>query len=171
MGRTGHLFAYEKFGVQPDVMTLAKALGGGFPVGACLATEKAASGITPGTHGSTFGGNPLAMAVANAVLDILLSNGFLVQSRAMGEFLFDKILKFSKKTPRAFEDVRGFGLMIGLKCIPPVGDFVLACRKAGLLTVPAGENVMRLLPPLNVDETQIGEAMEKLEFAWETIAK
>ena len=169
MGRTGHLFAYENFGVQPDVMTVAKALGGGFPVGACLATEKSASGITPGTHGSTFGGNPLAMAVANAVLDILLTKGFLVQSRAMADFFFDKIRQFCKKNPKAFEDVRGFGLMIGLKCIPPLGDFVLACRNSGLLTVPAGDNVMRLLPPLNVDESQIGEALEMLEDAWGTL--
>ena len=111
------------------------------------------------------------MAVANAVLDILLTKGFLVQSRAMADFFFDKIRQFCKKNPKAFEDVRGFGVMIGLKCIPPLGDFVLACRNSGLLTVPAGDNVMRLLPPLNVDESQIGEALEMLEDAWGTFAK
>lgn len=170
IGRAGKLFAYENFGVAPDVMSLAKGLGGGFPVGACLATEKAAVGITPGTHGSTFGGNPLAMAVANTVIDILQEDGFLAGVRKIGELLFARMVKFSGEHPGAFEDVRGAGMMIGLKCILPAGDFVAACRDEGLLTVPAGDNVMRLLPPLIADETHISECVEMLCRAWERLS-
>ncbi len=170
IGRAGKLFAYENFGVAPDVMSLAKGLGGGFPVGACLATEKAAVGITPGTHGSTFGGNPLAMAVANTVIDILQEDGFLAGVREMGELLFARMVKFSGEHPGTFEDVRGAGMMIGLKCISPAGDFVTACRDEGLLTVPAGDNVMRLLPPLIIDETHISECLEMMGRAWEKLS-
>ena len=166
IGRAGKLFAYENFGVEPDVMSLAKGLGGGFPVGACLASEKAASGITPGTHGSTFGGNPLAMAVANAVIDTLHEDGFLAGVRDMGELLFSSVEKFSTEHKGVFEEIRGVGMMIGLKCICPVTDFVTACREEGLLTVPAGDNVMRLLPPLIIDETHISECLEMMGRAW-----
>lgn len=169
IGRAGNLFAYENFGVKPDVMSLAKGLGGGFPVGACLASKKAAIGITPGTHGSTFGGNPLAMAVANKVIEILQEEGFLNKVRQMGELLFARMVKFSREYPGAFEDVRGSGMMIGLKCISPVNDFVTACREEGLLTVPAGDNVMRLLPPLIIDETHISECVESMERAWKRL--
>jgi acetylornithine/N-succinyldiaminopimelate aminotransferase len=170
IGRAGKLFAYENFGVEPDVMSLAKGLGGGFPVGACLATKAAAVGITPGTHGSTFGGNPLAMAVANTIIDILQEDGFLAGVREMGELLFARMVKFSGEHPGAFEDVRGAGMMIGLKCIPPAGDFVAACREEGLLTVPAGDNVLRLLPPLIIDETHIAECVEMMGRAWKRLS-
>jgi acetylornithine/N-succinyldiaminopimelate aminotransferase len=166
IGRAGKLFAYENFGVKPDVMSLAKGLGGGFPVGACLASGKAAVGITPGTHGSTFGGNPLAMAVANSVIDTLQEDGFLAGVCEISELLFASMEKFSAEHQGAFEDVRGAGLMIGLKCICPVGDFVTACREEGLLTVPAGDNVMRLLPPLIIDEKHISECVEMMGRAW-----
>ena len=166
IGRAGNLFAYENFGVEPDVMSLAKGLGGGFPVGACLASERAAVGITPGTHGSTFGGNPLAMAVANSVIDTLQEDGFLAGVRKTGELLFNRMKKFSAEHPGVFEDVRGTGMMIGLKCICPVADFVTACREEGLLTVPAGDNVMRLLPPLIIDEKHISECVEMMGRAW-----
>ncbi len=166
IGRAGNLFAYENFGVEPDVMSLAKGLGGGFPVGACLASERAAVGITPGTHGSTFGGNPLAMAVANSVIDTLQEDGFLAGVRKMGEQLFTSMKKFSAEHPGVFEDIRGTGMMIGLKCICPVADFVTACREEGLLTVPAGDNVMRLLPPLIIDEKHISECVEMMGRAW-----
>ena len=167
VGRTGQLFAYENFGIKPDVMSLAKGLGGGIPVGACLATDKAAIGITPGTHGSTFGGNPLAMAVANEVIDIVQEDGFLNNIRETGKLLYDSMVCFSRDHPGAFEVVRGIGMMIGLKCMPPVADFVKACRDECLLTVPAGDNVMRLLPPLIITEEHITECIKMMTSAWE----
>jgi len=165
IGRTGKLFAYEWSGVRPDVMSIAKGLGGGFPVGACLATEAAAVGITPGTHGSTFGGNPLAMAVANGVLDVLLSDGFLAHVRDMGTKLQGALADLPSRWPRIVESVRGVGLMIGLKCVIPAGELVAACNAAGLLTVPAGDNVMRLLPPLIIEQSHIDEAVAMIESA------
>ena len=165
IGRTGTLFAYEWAGVTPDVMAIAKGLGGGFPVGACLATERAAVGITAGTHGSTFGGNPLAMAVANGVLDVILGDGFLPHVRSMGELLMKRLSGLPQQTPKVIEAVRGVGLLIGLKCVPPAGEVVTACREAGLLTVPAADNVVRLLPPLIIDETHVAEACDMVEKA------
>ena len=170
MGRTGHLFGYEWAGVTPDVIALAKGLGGGFPVGACLATERAAIGITPGTHGSTFGGNPLAMAVANAVLDVLLEDGFLANVRTTGEALMNQMDGVAKQWPQVLESVRGVGMMIGLKCAIPAGDMVTACRDAGLLTVPAGDNICRLLPPLIIDNTQVAEAAGMVEAACKALS-
>jgi acetylornithine/N-succinyldiaminopimelate aminotransferase len=170
IGRTGHLFGYEWAGVTPDVMALAKGLGGGFPVGACLATERAAIGITAGTHGSTFGGNPLAMAVANAVLDVLLEDGFLANVRSTGDRLQGRMDGIAKQWPRIIESVRGVGMMIGLKCVVPAGDMVTACRDAGLLTVPAGDNVCRLLPPLIIDDSHVAEAGEKVEAACKALS-
>jgi acetylornithine/N-succinyldiaminopimelate aminotransferase len=170
MGRTGHLFGYEWAGVTPDVMAVAKGLGGGFPVGACLATERAAIGITAGTHGSTFGGNPLAMAAANAVLDVLLEDGFLARVRNTGDALTGRMDGVAKQWPLVIETVRGVGLMIGLKCAVPAGDMVTACRDAGLLTVPAGDNVCRLLPPLIIDETHVEEAAGMVEAACRALA-
>ena len=170
MGRTGTLFAYEWGGVTPDVMAIAKGLGGGFPVGACLATERAAVGITAGTHGSTFGGNPLAMAVANGVLDVLLADGFLAHVRAMGDMLMKRLSDLPRQAPRVVEAVRGVGLLIGLKCVLPAGELVTACREAGLLTVPAGDNVVRLLPPLIVDESHIAEACVMIDQACRKLA-
>ncbi|MEE8333582.1 MAG: aspartate aminotransferase family protein [Alphaproteobacteria bacterium] len=165
IGRTGKLFAHEWSGVRPDVMAIAKGLGGGFPVGACLATEAAAVGITPGTHGSTFGGNPLAMAVANGVLDILLEDGFLAQVRDRGEALQSAVAALPSRWPRIIESTRGVGLMIGIKCVIPAGELVAACNAAGLLTVPAADNVMRLLPPLIIEQNHIDEAVAMIDSA------
>ncbi len=170
MGRTGQLFGYQQSGVTPDVMALAKGLGGGFPIGACLATEAAAAGITPGTHGSTFGGNPLATAVGNAVLDVLLADGFLAHARSMGELLFAQMDRLGGAHRDIVAGVRGAGLMIGVKCVPPVGEVISACRNAGLLTVPAGENVMRLLPPLVIEKSHIEEAVAMMEEACKALA-
>lgn len=170
IGRTGYLFAYEASGVKPDVMAIAKGLGGGFPVGACLATAKAAAGMTPGTHGSTFGGNPLAMAVANAVIDVLLEDGFLESARAAGESLRKNIETVAAENPTVIAEVRGAGLMIGMKCVGAAGDLVSACREAGLLTVPAGDNVVRLLPPLIIDQSHIDEATAMVDAACKQVA-
>jgi len=159
MGRTGKLFAHEWEGVPPDVLATAKALGGGFPVGACLATERAAAGMKPGTHGSTFGGNPLAMAVANAVLDVMLADGFLPHVEKMAALLARQLDGLTRKHPRVLAERRGKGLLTGLKCVVPSGEMVEKLRHAGLLTVGAGENVVRLLPPLIVDEGHIEEAI------------
>ncbi len=170
MGRTGTLFGYQQSGVTPDVMSLAKGLGGGFPIGVCLATAAAAAGITPGTHGSTFGGNPLACAAGNAVLDVMLEDGFLDHARAMGELMFAEMRRLKDSYPAVIGEVRGTGLMIGLKCVPPAGEMVTACREAGLLTVPAGDNVMRLLPPLIIGESHVAEAAAKVETACRAVA-
>jgi acetylornithine/N-succinyldiaminopimelate aminotransferase len=158
MGRTGKLFAHEWEGVPPDVLATAKALGGGFPVGACLATERAAVGMKAGTHGSTFGGNPLAMAVANAVLDVMLADGFLPHVEKMATLLARQLDGLVRKHPKVLAERRGKGLLSGLKCVVPSGEMVEKLRQAGLLTVGAGENVVRLLPPLIVDEGHIEEA-------------
>ncbi len=159
MGRTGKLFAHEWEGVPPDVLATAKALGGGFPVGACLATERAAAGMKPGTHGSTFGGNPLAMAVANAVLDVMLADGFLPHVEKMAALLARQLDGLVRLHPKVLAERRGRGLLTGLKCVVPSGEMVEKLRHAGLLTVGAGENVVRLLPPLIVDEGHIEEAI------------
>jgi acetylornithine/N-succinyldiaminopimelate aminotransferase len=163
MGRTGRLFAYEWAGVAPDVMGLAKGLGGGFPVGACLATERAAVGMTAGTHGSTFGGNPLAMAAANAVLDVMLEPGFLARVERVAGFLRQRLETLAAAHPGLFAEVRGKGLLVGLRCNVPNGEIVDALRAAGLLTVAAGENVVRLLPPLIIDESHVAEAAAIIE--------
>src|SRR6201990_2322061 len=150
MGRTGDLFAYKRLGVIPDVMSLAKALGGGFPIGACLATAKAASGMTPGSHGSTFGGNPLAIAAANAVLDVMLKPGFFEHVQKMSLLLKQKLASVVDRYPAVLSEVRGEGLLIGVKAVVPSGDLVNALRDQKLLTVGAGDNVVRFLPPLIV---------------------
>jgi len=159
-GRTGKLFAHEWADITPDVMAIAKGIGGGFPMGAFMATAEAAKGMVPGTHGSTFGGTPLAVAVGNAVLDVLLEDGFLDGVNKMGRLLWDRLNEVVGKYPDVYESVRGAGLMIGIKCVVPAGDVVVAFQKEGMLTVPAGENVARLLPPLNIDESHINEAMD-----------
>jgi acetylornithine/N-succinyldiaminopimelate aminotransferase len=163
MGRTGKLFAHEWAGVTPDIVATAKGIGGGFPVGACLATEKAAAALTPGSHGSTFGGNPLAMAVGNAVLDVLLAEGFLSRVEKMGTLLQKRLDALIAKYPKLFEEVRGKGLMLGLKCRVPNTDMQNKLREAGLLTVGAGDNVLRLLPPLIIEERHIDEALAILD--------
>lgn len=165
MGRTGHLFAYEESGVAPDIMSLAKALGGGFPVGACLATAQAAERMTPGTHGSTFGGNPLAMAAANAVLDVMLEDGFLDRVNAAAQTLRAGLGRLVSAYPGVFSEVRGRGLMLGLKCQVPNGDVVAKLIDHGMLTVVAGDNVLRLLPPLTITDSDIEAALDKLAAA------
>jgi len=158
MGRTGTLFAHQWAGVRPDVMALAKGLAGGFPVGACLATEYAAKGMVAGSHGSTFGGNPLAMAVANEVLTIMLEPDFLPRVERIAKTLRARLEALVKAYPKMFSDVRGKGLLIGFKCAVPNLELLDRLRQAGLLTVAAGDNALRLLPPLIVTEAQIDEA-------------
>jgi acetylornithine/N-succinyldiaminopimelate aminotransferase len=165
MGRTGKLFAHEWAGITPDIMAIAKGIGGGFPIGAFLATGEAAKGMTAGTHGSTYGGNPLAMAVGNAVLDIILEPGFLdaVQSKALR--LKQVLARVKDESPGVVLEVRGMGLLAGLRVKPPSADVVKACSAERLLTAGAGDNVVRLLPPLNVSEAEISEAAARLSKA------
>jgi acetylornithine/N-succinyldiaminopimelate aminotransferase len=170
MGRTGTLFAYERLGVTPDVMSLAKALGGGFPIGACLVTAAAAEGMAPGSHGSTFGGNPLAVAAANSVLDVMLKPGFFDQVKKMSLLLKQKLASVVDRYPTVLSEVRGEGLLVGLKAVVPAGDLVVALRDAKLLTVGAGDNVVRFLPPLVVTESDIEQALASLEQACTVLA-
>jgi acetylornithine/N-succinyldiaminopimelate aminotransferase len=165
MGRTGDLFAYRWVGVTPDVMSLAKALGGGFPIGACLATADAAAGMTPGSHGSTFGGNPLAIAAANAVLDVMLAPGFFDHARKMSLLLKQKLGAVIDRHKDVISEVRGEGLLIGIKAVVPSTDLVTALRDEKLLTVGAGDNVVRFLPPLIVSEAEVEEAVQRLDRA------
>jgi acetylornithine/N-succinyldiaminopimelate aminotransferase len=169
MGRSGKLFAYEWSGVEPDVMAIAKALGGGFPIGACLATERAAAGMTAGTHGSTFGGNPLAVAAGNAVMDVMLKPGFLANVERMGALLAQRLAELVETYPKLFAETRGAGLLLGIRCVVPAGDIVTKLRQEGLLTLTAGDNVLRILPPLVVGEREIEEAvavMHKVAREW-----
>ena len=163
MGRTGKLFAYEWAGIAPDVMAVAKGIGGGFPIGACLATEKAAAGITAGTHGSTFGGNPLAMAVGNAVLDVMLADGFMAGVQRVSAYLERKLAGLPARHPKMIAEVRGKGLLQGIKCVGSNYDLNARLLKNGLLTVPAGDNVVRLLPPLIVTDQEIDAAIDILD--------
>ena len=163
MSRSGSLFAYSLAHTEPDIMGLAKGIGGGFPVGAVLATERAAAGMVPGTHGSTYGGNPLAMAAANAVLDIMLEPNFLDSVQEKGDYLKKKLGALVKSYPNVMESVRGTGLMLGIKCCVPNLDLMTAFRNHKLLTVVAGENVLRILPPLNVEISELDEAIEIID--------
>ena len=165
VGRTGKLFAHEWAGIKPDVLSTAKGLGGGFPIGAVLATEAVAKGMTAGTHGTTFGGNPLACAAANAVLDVLLAPGFLEQVQARAKLLDTQLDKLVKEAPGVFSERRGLGLLIGLRCVPPVGKVQAAAQNAGLLCVTAGDNVLRLVPPLTITEEDCMEAVSRLRQA------
>jgi acetylornithine/N-succinyldiaminopimelate aminotransferase len=162
MGRTGRLFAHEWAGVAPDIMAVAKALGNGFPIGACLATAKAAIGMVPGSHGSTFGGNPMAVAAGNAVLDVMLEPGFFERVNATARAFYAKLEALVESYPQLFGELRGSGLLLGIRCVVPAGDIVTRLRQNGLLALTAGENVLRLLPPLIVSEAEIGEAMDTL---------
>ena len=165
VGRTGKLFAHEWAGITPDVMAIAKGIGGGFPLGAFLATEETAKSMVPGTHGSTFGGNPLAMAVGNAILDVVLEPGFLegVQTKALR--LKQELARIKDENPDVVEDIRGIGLLVGIRVKPPVGDLQKACTAEKLLTVTAGENVLRILPPLNVTDAELLEFATRLSGA------
>ncbi len=165
-GRTGKMFAHELYGITPDIMAVAKAIGGGFPLGACLATEEAAKGMVAGTHGSTYGGNPLAMAAGEAVLDVIQGEGFLANVEAMGARLRGALEQMIPNYDHLFHSVRGHGLMVGLKLKSDSRRFVAFLRdEHQLLTVSAGDNVVRILPPLNIDESHVTEFVEKLLVA------
>ncbi len=164
-GRTGKLFAHEWAGVTPDIMAAAKGIGGGFPLGACLATERAAAGMTVGAHGSTYGGNPLAMAVGNAVLDLMLAEGFLPRVSAAAGRLRQRLEGLVAAFPDVVAEVRGEGLLLGLKCVAPNVALVEKGREAGVLLVGAGDNVVRVLPPLIVSDDEIDEGVRRLEAA------
>jgi acetylornithine/N-succinyldiaminopimelate aminotransferase len=165
MGRTGKLFAHEWAGITPDIMAIAKGIGGGFPLGACLATERAGAAMTAGSHGSTYGGNPLATAVGNAVLDVVLADGFLDRVQSASQALSQKLARLKDEHPSIIEEVRGRGLMIGLKCRPKNTDFIAACHEQKLLVIGAGDNVVRLLPPLIIGSAEIDEALASLDRA------
>ncbi len=165
IGRTGRLFAYQETGITPDIMSIGKGIGGGFPLGACLATERAAKAMTVGSHGSTYGGNPLAMAAGNAVLDVVLEPGFLESVRRTAGALQQRLASLLDEHPGVVAELRGSGLLLGLRLHVPAAPFITKLREKGLLTVGATENVVRLLPPLNIDERHIVEAMQALSAA------
>jgi acetylornithine/N-succinyldiaminopimelate aminotransferase len=165
MGRTGKLFAHEWAGITPDVMSAAKGIGGGFPLGAVLAKEQYAKALKPGTHGTTFGGNPLACAAGNAVLDVILAPGFLEGVERKGRKLRTELDKLAREFPQVYEDARGMGLLQGLKCVLPQGEVQAACIAEGLMAITAGENVLRLAPPLVVTDADLDEAIAMLRRA------
>ena len=171
MGRTGDLFAYQHTGVTPDVMTLAKALAGGFPVGACLATAEAAKGMTTGTHGSTFGGNPLAMAAGNAVLDVVLASGFLDHVQKISLLFKQRLAELKDRHAAVLAEIRGEGLLLGLRMVPPAAAMVDELRNEKMLTVAAGDNVVRLLPPLTITEREVSEAVGRIDRACAHLAQ
>jgi acetylornithine/N-succinyldiaminopimelate aminotransferase len=171
IGRTGDLFAHQRYGVAPDIMALAKALGGGFPLGACLATTEAGKGMTTGTHGSTFGSNPLAMAVGNAMLDVVLAPGFLERVRKSAILFRQRLAEIVDRHPGVVAQVRGEGLLLGLVAACPNGELVDALRAENLLAVAAGDNVVRLLPPLIIEEREIAEAASRIDRAAERIER
>ena len=172
MGRTGYLFAYQKAGIQPDLVVLAKGLGGGFPVGGVIARKEIGEAMGPGSHGSTFGGNPLAMAVANAVLDGLEEDGFLEDVRRRAAMLATKLNKLASDYPDQIKERRGDGFLCGLQLADDiaVGDMTAALREKHLLAVPAGENVLRLLPPLNITDAEIEHAYMVLDSVFSAFA-
>ena len=171
IGRTGSFFAYERYGIVPDVMGIAKAIGGGFPLGACLATTEAGKGMTTGTHGSTFGSNPLAMAVGNAMLDVVLAPGFLERVRKSAILFRQRLAEIMDRHPGVVAQVRGEGLLLGLVAACPNGELVDALRAENLLAVAAGDNVVRLLPPLIIEEREIAEAASRIDRAAERIER
>jgi acetylornithine/N-succinyldiaminopimelate aminotransferase len=162
VGRTGRLFAYEEAGITPDIMAIGKGIGGGFPLGACLATERAAKGMTPGSHGSTYGGNPLAMAAGNAVLDIVLEPDFLPSVRRIAGHMQQSLSGLVAEHPAVIEELRGHGLLLGLKLHVPAAAFIAKLRDGGLVAIGATDNVVRLMPPLNIGEHHIREAVQIL---------
>ena len=170
IGRTGRLFAYQWTDVEPDLMAIVKGIGGGYPVGACHASNAAAAGMTPGTHGTTFGGNPLAMAVGNAVLDVVLEDGFLDEVKRKGLLLKQSLAAVVDEFPQVFEDVRGSGLMAGIKCRMVNSDVNAGIRAEHLLLAPAGDNVLRLLPPLTVSDDEIRQATDRIRGAASKLA-
>ena len=171
VGRTGKLFAHEWAGVDPDIMAVAKGIGGGFPMGACLATEEAASGMKAGTHGTTYGGNPLAMAVGNAVLDVVLADGFLEHVRDVALVFRQGLEGLKDRFPGVIEEIRGEGLMLGIKTKTANADLLAAMRDENILAVLAGDNVIRLLPPLVVTADEARDGLARIERAAEALAK
>ena len=165
MARTGKLYAHEHYGITPDIMASAKGIGGGFPLGACLATEKAAAGMVIGTHGSTYGGNPLAMAAGEAVLDVVANDEFLARVTEMGDRLRAALEQMIPNHDHLFDSVRGMGLMLGIKMKTDSRAFVAYLRTKGILTVAAGDNVVRVLPPLTIEESHIREFVDGLSAA------
>ena len=165
VGRTGKFFAHELAGVTPDIMSIAKAIGGGFPMGGCMATSEAAKGMTAGTHGSTFGGNPMAMAIGNAVLDVVLKPGFLEHVRKMGLLFKQRLAEIKDRHPDVIAEVRGEGLLTGVRAVVPAGDLVDALRAEHVISIASGDNVVRLVPPLIVTEAEIGEATARVDRA------
>lgn len=170
VGRTGKFFAHEWAGVTPDIMAIAKGIGGGFPVGACLATEAAAAGMTAGVHGTTFGGNPLAMAVGNAVLDVILEDGFLAEVSRKALLIKQGLAAIADEFPDVIDSIRGAGLMLGIKCKVANTKLNTALREQKLLTVTAGDNVIRLLPPLTVTDEEIRIALDRIRAGAETLS-
>lgn len=170
IGRTGKLFAYEWSGVAPDIMAIAKGIGGGFPLAACLATEEAARGMTAGVHGTTFGGNPLAMAVGNAVLDVVLADGFLDEVQRKALLFKQGLAAIADEFPGVIEGIRGTGLMLGLKCVLPAAEVNAALRGEKLLAVPAGDNVIRLLPPLTLTDEEIQQGLARIRAGAASLA-
>ena len=161
--RTGDFFAFEKSGITPDIAPIAKGIGGGFPLGACLVTKKVSIGMTPGTHGSTFGGNPLAMAVGNAVLDIIFEKNFLNNVKEKGKYFDKELNKIKDKYPKIIDEIRGLGLIKGLKLVVDNVKFIKKLNENKMLTVKAEENVVRLFPPLTVSNNELDEAIKKIE--------
>ena len=170
VGRTGRLFAHEWAGITPDIMMVAKGIGGGFPLGAVLATENAASGMTAGTHGSTYGGNPLGCAVGNAVMQIVAAPAFMAEVNRKAALMRQRLEGLVADNPDVFDGVRGTGLMLGLKCKAPNADVVAAGYRQEILTVPAADNVVRLLPALNISDDDIAEAVQRLDAAAKSLA-
>jgi acetylornithine/N-succinyldiaminopimelate aminotransferase len=170
MSRSGKLFAHEWSGIAPDIMSSAKGIGGGFPLGAVLAREQFAKALKPGTHGTTFGGNPLACAAGNAVLDVMLEPGFLEDVERKARLLRGELDAVARDFPSVFTEVRGLGLLLGLKCAVPQGQVQAACVAEGLLVLTAGDNVLRLAPPLVVTDGDIAEAVSLLRRAATKVA-
>ena len=168
--RTGNFFAFESSGIKPDIVPIAKGIGGGFPLGACLITKKVSIGMTAGTHGSTFGGNPLAMSIGNAVLDILFKKNFLKNVKQKGEYFHKKLNKIKEKYPKVIGEIRGVGLMIGLKMLVENNEFMKKLMDNKMLTVKAEENIIRLFPPLTVSNKELDEAINKIEKACRSIS-
>lgn len=165
IGRTGKMFAYEHYGIEPDVMALAKGLGGGFPIGACLTTAKVGEAMVFGSHGSTFGGNPLAMAVGNAVMDLLLEPTLLDDVTRKGEFLQGELRRLTEEFPDVVESVHGLGLMIGVKCVVPNTDLLVKLREHHMIVGKSGSNMIRLLPPINMSDQDLAKGIEIITSA------
>jgi len=169
MGRSGKLFAHEWAGITPDIMAVAKGIGSGFPIGACLARASVGEALGVGSHGTTYGGNPLAMAVGNAVLDVLLEDGFLDHVQKMTRTLMTGLNNLKERYPALITDVRGLGLMIGVECSVKTRPLIVRGLELGLVMAPSGENILRLLPPLIIDDSHVSEALEKLEHLFSEI--